>query len=42
MYSCDKLSMEYGRETERWNQLSPAAVPARNLLQLLHEEIISG
>ncbi|MCP9264174.1 hypothetical protein DINM_022187 [Dirofilaria immitis] len=39
---CNEYSSEYGSETERWNQLSPAAVPSKTLLQLLHKEILSG
>lgn len=39
---CHEYSNEYGRETERWNQLSPAAVSTKNLLRLLHEKIVSG
>ncbi|KAM3721842.1 putative regulator of chromatin subfamily A 1A [Dirofilaria immitis] len=38
---CNEYSSEYGSETERWNQLSPAAVPSKTLLQLLHKEILS-
>ncbi|VDO50412.1 unnamed protein product [Onchocerca flexuosa] len=38
---CHEYSNEYGHETERWNQLSSAALPTRTLLRLLHEEILS-
>ncbi|VIO95399.1 Uncharacterized protein BM_BM7836 [Brugia malayi] len=38
---CHEYSNEYERETEHWNSLSPAAIPNKNLLRLLHKEILS-
>uniref|UniRef100_A0A1I8ESJ5 Uncharacterized protein n=1 Tax=Wuchereria bancrofti TaxID=6293 RepID=A0A1I8ESJ5_WUCBA len=40
-YLCREYSSEYGRETEHWNPLSPAAIPNKSLLRLLHKEILS-